>query len=88
MEERLTTIVHEKIYNAVRRICDKVEKSYADAIAVNPRAAEAGPSRAKNESKTQDHDIGKSFRIQGVKEDPVKLNQKNLFLPSTYYKRS
>ena len=60
--------MHDKVDNAVKITCDKVEKSYADAIAVNPKAAEAGTSGAKNESKTQDHDIRKSCRLQGVKE--------------------
>ena len=61
MEERLTTIVQDKVDNAVKTTFYKVEKSYADAIAVNPKAAKADLSRAKNELKTQDHDNRKNF---------------------------
>ena len=64
MEERQTKIVHDKVDSAFKTTCDKMEKSYADAIAVNLKAAKAGPLRAKNESKTQDHHI---------QEDPSKI---------------
>ena len=47
MDEMLTTIANGMVDNAFKTTCDKMEKSYADALAVNPKAAEAGPPQAK-----------------------------------------
>ena len=81
MEERLTTIVHDKVDNAVKSTYDKTEKSYAGAIAVNPKSAEAGPPGQKLSQKLR-ITTSESFRIQGVKEDPSKIKSENL-VPTT-----
>ena len=47
MDKRITTIANGMVDNAFKTTCDKMEKSYADALAVNPKAAEAGPPQVK-----------------------------------------
>ena len=37
MEERITAVVDTRVDNAIKTTCEKVDKSYAEAVAVQPR---------------------------------------------------
>ena len=71
MEERLSELVDAKVEQAFNKTCEKVEKSYVEAVAI--RAPNGADVQKRNEVvKKDDHNISKSFRIQGIEEDPKK----------------
>ena len=37
MEERISAVVDTRVNNAIKTTCEKVGKSYAEAVAVQPR---------------------------------------------------
>ena len=49
----------------------KVDKSYAEAVAVQPRYLGATSKAPLKEPPDMDHNIRKSILIQGVPEDPT-----------------
>ena len=72
MEKRLTTLVVEKVENATKTTCEKLEKSYADVLSVK-----AQPGAGKEVKQEIHHNINKRFRIQGIREDPEKSKGEN-----------
>ena len=66
MEERITAVVNTRVDNAIRTICEKVDKSYAEAVAVQPRNIGATSKAHSREPPDLDHNIRKSIRLQGV----------------------
>ena len=71
MEERITAVVDTRVDNAIKTTCEKVDKSYAEAVAVQPRNIGATTKAHSREPPDLDHNIRKSIRIQGVPEDPT-----------------
>ena len=67
MERRLTDLVDQKIGNAMKTTCDKVEKIYSAVVAAETTTrinqAQTTQHAARSNS---DHNINQSFRIQGV----------------------
>ena len=37
MEKRITAVIDTRVDNAIRTTCEKVDKNYAEAVAVQPR---------------------------------------------------
>ena len=70
MERRLTDLVDEKIGNATKMTCDKVEKTYAAVVAVETTSGK--PKGVKTDENSNSHNINKCIRIQGIPEDPNK----------------
>ena len=79
METRLTDFVDEKIGNATKMTCDKVEKTYAAVVAVETTSGK--PKGVKTDENSKSHDINKCIRIQGIPEDPNKTKREN-FVPT------
>ena len=78
MEKRLTALVDEKVENATKTTCEKLEKSYADVLSVKPvKDMKAQPGAGKEVKQEIHHNINKSFRIQGIREDPEKSKCEN-----------
>ena len=83
MEKRLMALVDEKVENAAKTTCEKLEKSYADVLSVKPVKSMKTKTGAGKEVKHEIHHIiNKSFRIQGIREDPEKSKGEN-FVPTT-----
>ena len=82
MEERITAVVDTIVNNAIKTTCKKVDKSYAAAVAVQPRKVVATSKAHSKEPLDLDHNMRKNIRIQGFPEDPDKAKAKN-FLPTT-----
>ena len=81
MEKRLTALVDEKVENATKTTCEKLEKSYADVLSVKPvKDVKAQPGAGKEVKQEIHHNINKSFRIQGIREDPEKSKGENFVL--------
>ena len=78
MERRLTDLVDEKIGNATKMTCDKVEKTYAAVVAVETTSGK--PKGVKIDENSKSHNINKCVRIQGIPEDPNKTKGEN-FVP-------
>ena len=79
MEKRLTDLVDQKVGEAMKTTCKKVEKTYAAVVAVE-KSTETGNTNAShkvNKGKTN-HNISQSLRSQGVPEDPSKSKGENL----------
>ena len=73
MEKRLTALADEKIENATKTACEKLEKSYADILSVKPvKDMKAQHGAGKEVKHEKNHNIKKSFRIKGIREDPEK----------------
>ena len=73
MEKRLTNKVDQKIGEAKKTSCEKVEKTYAAVVAVE-NSTETGSTNAShkvNKRKTN-HNISQSLGVQGVQADPSK----------------
>ena len=77
MEERISAVVDTRVDNAIKTTCEKVDKSYAEAVAVQPRNVGATSKAHSKEQPDLDHNIRKSIRIQGVPEDPDKSKAEN-----------
>ena len=71
MEERLTAVVDTRVDNAIKTTCEKVDKSYAEAVAVQPRNIGATSKAHSREPPDLDHNIRKSIRIQGFQKTPT-----------------
>ena len=82
MEERITAVVDTRVDNAIKTTCKKLDKSYAEAVAVQLRNIGATSKAHSREPPDLDHNIRKSIRIQGVLEDPDKSKAEN-FVPTT-----
>ena len=82
MEERITAVVDKRVDNAIKATCEKVDKSYAEAVAVQPRNVGATSKAQYKEPYDLAHNIKKSIRIKGVPEDPDKSKAEN-FVPAT-----
>ena len=76
METRLTDLVDEKIGNATKMTCDKVEKTYAAVVAVETTSGK--PKGVKTDENSKSHDINKCIKIQRIPEDPNKTKRENL----------
>ena len=79
MEKRLTDIGDQKVGEAIKTACEKVEKTHA-AVFVVEKSTQTGntnPSQKVNQGKTN-HNISQSLRSQGVPEDPNKSKGENL----------
>ena len=76
MERRLTDLVDEKIGNATKMTCNKVEKIYAAVVAVETTSGK--PKGVKTDENSKSHNINKCIRIQGIPEDPNKTKGENL----------
>ena len=66
----------EKIGNATKMRCDKVEKTYAAVVAVETTSGK--PKGVKTDENSKGHNINKCIRIQGIPEDPNKTKGENL----------
>ena len=76
MERRLTDLVDEKIGNATKMTCDKVEKTYAAVVAVETTSGKH--KGVKTDENSKRHNINKCIRIQGIPEDPNKTTGESL----------
>ena len=74
MEILLTDLFDQKLGEAVKTTCVKVEKTYAGVIAVEKSTDTVKP----NASQRKKHNISRSLRVQGVSGDPSKGKEKNL----------
>ena len=73
VETRLTACADTKVDNDIEATCEKLDKSYAEVVAVQPKEASNAKTRARSKTKSDmDLDIWKSIRIQGVPEEPEK----------------
>ena len=81
MEERITAVFDTRVDNAIKTTREKVDKSYAQTVAVQPRNVDATSKAHSKEPPDLDQNIRKNIRIQGVPEDPDKSNAEN-FLPT------
>ena len=82
MEERITAVVDTIVDNAIKTTCEKVDKSSAQAVAVQPRNVGAISKAHSKEPPDLDHNIRKSIRAQGVPEEPDKSKAED-FKPTT-----
>ena len=82
MEERITAVVDTRVDNAIKATCEKIDQSYAEAVAVQPRNVGATSKAHSKELPDLDRNIRKSIRIQGVPEDPDNSKAQN-FVPTT-----
>ena len=73
MERRLTDLVDEKIRNATKLTCEKVEKTYA-AVAADETTS-GKPKGVKIDENSKKHNINKCIKIQGIPEDPNKTKE-------------
>ena len=81
MEKRLTDLVDQKVGEAMKTTCEKVEKTYAAVVAVE-KSTETGNTNAShkvNKGRTN-HNISQSLRIHGVPEDLSKSKGENLVM--------
>ena len=79
IERRLTDLVVEKIGNATKMTCDKVEKTYAAVVAVETTSEK--PRGVKTDENSKSHNINKCVRIKGIPEDPNKTKGE-IFVPT------
>ena len=71
-EEGITAVVDTRVDNAIKTTCEKSDKSYAEAVALQPRNVVATYKADSKQPPDLDHDIRKSIRIQGIPEDSDK----------------
>ena len=60
----------EKIGNATKMTCDKVDKPYAVVVAVETTSGKA--KGVKTDENSKSHNMNNCIRIQGIPEDPNK----------------
>lgn len=77
LETKLEQIVETKIEDSVTKSCTKIETCYAQVAAKNVPKSSINPTGAKPAPPGLDHDIARSFRIQGIPEDPTKSRDEN-----------
>ena len=83
VETRITAGVDAEINNAITATCEKVDKSYAEVMAVRPKETSSAHSRAPTTTMSDmDSNIRKNVRIQGVPENPEQTKADN-FVPTT-----
>ena len=82
MEERIIAVVDKRVDNGIKTTCEKVDKSYSEAVAVQPRNVGATSKAQSKEPYDLALNIKKSFRIKRVPEDPDKSKAEN-FVPAT-----
>ena len=82
MEESITAVVDTRVDKALKTLCEKVDKSYAEAVAVQPKTVGAISILHSKEPPDLDHIIIKSIRIQEIPEYPDKSKAENL-VPTT-----
>ena len=82
MEERITAVVDTRVDNAIKTICENVDKSYAEYVAVQTRNVGATSKSHAKEPPDLDHNIRKSIQIQGSAEEPDKAKAE-IFVPTT-----
>ena len=63
MEERITAVVDTRADNAIKTTYEKVDKSYKEAVAVQPRNAGSTSKAHSKEPPVLDKNIRKSIRI-------------------------
>ena len=66
MEERITAFVDTRVDNAIKTICEKVDKSYSEYVAVQPRNVGATSKAHSKEPPDLDHNIRKKLEYKGV----------------------
>ena len=76
MKERVTAVVDTRVDIAIKTTREKVDKSYAEAGAVQPRNVGATYKSHSREPPDLDHDIKKSIRIQGMGFQKTPTNPK------------
>ena len=75
--------MNAKVDDAIKATCEKVDKSYAEVMAVQPKEASIAHTREPTKTTSDlDLNIRKSVRIQGVPEDTGKSEAENL-VPTT-----
>ena len=73
METGLTTSVDTKVDNPIKATFEKLDKSHAEVMAVQPRKTRNVLTRPPTKTMSDiDLNIFKSLRTQGVREDPQK----------------
>ena len=68
-EEKITAVVDTRVDNALKTTCEKVDKSHAEDVAVQPRNVGATSEAHSKEPPGLDHNIRKSIRTQGFPDD-------------------
>ena len=79
MEKRLTDLVDQKVVEAMKTTCEKVEETYAAVVAAEKSTETSKTNASHKVGKGKlNHNISQSLRIQGVREDPSKSKGENL----------
>ena len=78
MEERITEFVDTRVNNAIRTICQKVDKSYAEAVVVQPRNVGATSKDTQKSRLTCITISEKSFELKGIQKTPRSLKPRIL----------
>ena len=81
-EEKITAVADTRMDNAIKTTREKLDKSYAKAVAVQPRNVGATSKAHSKEPPDLDHNIRKSIRIQGFPED-TDNSKAEIFVPNT-----
>ena len=80
---RLTVSLNTKVDNVIKTTLEKVDKNYAEVMAIQPKEAGNALSQALTKTMSDmDFDIRKSLRIEGVPHDPENAEAK-IFVPKT-----
>ena len=72
IEERKTAFVDTRVDKASKTTCEKVDKSYAEAVAVQPRNVISTSKAHSKEPPDLHQKTRKNIQIQGIPEDPDK----------------
>ena len=79
IENNLAKLVDRKVQEAITRTCQKVEENYATIATKNATKAAIPPGTETKASVIENtHNTERSFRIQGISEDPEKSRNENL----------
>ena len=77
IEERITAFVDTRVDKAIKTTCEKVDKSYAEAVAVQPRNVISTSEAHSKEPPDLHQKTRKNIQIQGIPEDPDKSEAQN-----------
>ena len=78
LKERITAVVDTRVDNAIKFTCERVDKSFAEAVAVQPRKVGATSKAHSKEPPDLDHNIRKNIRLEGFQKTPTNSNPRNL----------
>ena len=81
LKTSLTELIETKVEEAMKTTSANVEDTYAKVVA-RSITKKNEKSNSKNDDKYDDHNIKKSFRLQGIPEDVEKSRGENL-VPTT-----